>query len=154
MWDDLDHFKLPDPKMLQDEAVGTSILASTLINITNHYLDWAQHEPGVKNEINKIKTDITETESSYSNALQQTLAENFEKIPLKQQKNRDLQIGWVLNEFHSFGERNKELKEKRILLVEKQHKLDKIQSRMSAAKHVLDIGRSILSAMKEELRNL
>lgn len=154
MWDDIDHFRLPDPEFLKDKALSATLLSETLIEITNHYLDWAQHEPDAKNKINALKTAISNLELAYTRDLQAVLAQDFEKIPVKLQKNRDLQIGWILNNNESFSKANELLLKQKLVLVEKQTKLDQIQSRMSAAKHVLDIGRSILSAMKEELRNL
>ena len=154
MWDDLDHFKLPDANMLKDKALSTGFLSETLINITNHYLDWAQHEPKAKDEINRLKSLISQAETAYANDLMKMLSKNFDKIPAKQQKNKELQTGWILNNFQEFYALNTVIVDYKGKLVDKQAKLNKIQSRMSAAKDVLDVGRSILSAMKEELRNL
>ena len=154
MWDDLDHFKLPNPEFLKDRALSTTILSETLVEITNHYLDWAQHEPDTKYNINQLKNRISQAETAREHDLQKLLAKNFENIPTKLQKNRDLQVGWILNNFDEFNAIAKLLVDYKLDLIEKQLKLDHIQARMSAAKHVLDVGRSILSAMKEELRNL
>ena len=88
MWDDLDHFKLPDANMLKDKALSTGFLSETLINITNHYLDWAQHEPKAKDEINRLKSLISQAETAYANDLMKMLSKNFDKIPAKQQKNK------------------------------------------------------------------
>jgi len=154
MWDDLDHFKLPDANMLKDKALSTTFLSETLIEITNHYLDWAQHEPDAKEEVNKVKTSISILEKAYNQDLQVMLAESFNLIPEKLQKNRDLQVGWIVNNYDTFVKASDAIREQKYLLVEKQAKLDTIQAKMAAAKQVLDVGRSILSAMKEELRNL
>ena len=154
MWDDLDHFKLPDANMLKDKALSTTFLSETLIEITNHYLDWAQHEPDAKEEVNKVKTSISILEKAYNQDLQVMLAESFNLIPEKLQKNRDLQVGWIVNNYDTFVKASDAIREQKYLLVEKQAKLDTIQAKMAAAKQVLDVGRSILSAMKEELKNL
>ena len=154
MWDDIDHFRLPDPEFLKDKALSATLLSETLIEITNHYLDWAQHEPRAKQTINNLKRLISQAETAYEHDLQKLLAKNFDKIPVKLQKNRDLQIGWILNNFDEFDAINKLIVNYKVELVEKQAKLAQITARMDAAKHILDIGRSILSAMKEELRNL
>ena len=154
MWDDLDHFKLPDVSKLKDKSLSTGFLAETLIEVTNHYLDWAQHEPEVKSDIAQLKAEIQAMESTYTLDLQSYLALNFEKIPKELRRNKDLQVGWALNQNSVFSDTNTKILSSKMELINKQRKLEKIQSRLIAAKVVLDIGRSILSAMKEELRNL
>jgi len=154
MWDDLEKFKLPSVVDLKGKALSCSFLSESLIDITNHFLDWAQFESDAKMVVNKMKTAISELETAYIRDMQSVLARDFDKIPDKQQRNKDLQVGWVLNNNERFAKDNEYITEQKLILVEKQEELDKIQSRMSASKHVLDVGRSILSAMKEELRNL
>jgi predicted P-loop ATPase len=154
MWDDLDHFKLPTVEMLKSGALSTTLLSETLVEITNHYLDWAQHEPGAKHEVNKLKNEISTIENAYTIDLQMFIAKRFQEIPDNLKKNRELQVGWALNGNISFVEASARIITKKMELIEKQYKLENIQSRLSAAKNVLDVGRSILSAMKEELRNL
>jgi len=154
MWDDLKKFKLPNVVDLKDKALSCSFLSESLIDITNNYLDWAQHESDVKASVNELKMIISGMETAYERDLQKVLAKDFDKIPLKLQKNKDLQVGWVLNNDEKFTAADHLILDYKDKLVAKQHDLDLIQSRMSAAKHVLDVGRSILSAMKEELRNL
>jgi len=154
MWDDLIKFKLPSVVDLKDKALSCSFLSESLIDITNNFLDWAQHESNAKASVNELKMIISGLENAYERDLQKKLAQDFDKIPVKQQRNRDLQIGWILNNDKDFTIANELIIDNKLKLVAKQHDLDLIQSRMSAAKHVLDVGRSILSAMKEELRNL
>ncbi len=154
MWDDLEKFKLPDPKTLRDKAISTAILSETLVNITNHYLDWSQHEPEAKHSVNLIKSEIADLEKMVMLTMQESLALNFDKIPSELKKNASLQMGWIRNNKPIFNQTDRVIKEKKNKLIAEQKKLDFITSRMSAAKHVLDVGRSLLSAMKEELRNL
>jgi hypothetical protein len=154
MWDDIDYFKLPDPEFLKNKAISITLLAETLIDITNHYVDVAQTESNLKHELNLQKTLISAMETNYNRDLQKQLALNFEKIPPKQQKNRDLQLGWIFANISEFDQTHKAIIEQKNNLVDMQRKLDNVQGRMSAAKHVLDIGRSILSALKAEMENL
>jgi len=154
-WDDLKEFQLPDPERLTVSAQSASALSEKMIKITNYMVEISQYEPTHKNNVEKIKADIVNMEKQRDFEFDLDLANNFAEIPDTHKRNLNLQRGWILNKFRSkYQEYEDNLAEMRITLVKLSRQYNEIERRLKAVARVLDVGRTILSALKEELRNL
>lgn len=155
IWDDLMEFKLPTPEELKEGVLSVNNLSGTLSNITNYFVELSQYEPGLVGKVGELKVDIAEKERVRDQEFQYDFASYFTTIPETHKRNLDLQKGYVRNKlrekYDGFDTEILVLK-KQLLMAEKRY--NQLHRRLSLSKTVLDVGRSVLSALKEEVRNL
>ena len=154
VWSDLMDFKLPKPEELKEGAITLNELSGVLADITNYLVDLSQYEPDLVDKIGSLKVEIDEAERVKVQEFQYDFASLFDSIPETHKRNLDLQRGYIMNKLKSKyeGYHTKILSfRKQKLVAEKRY--NQLHRRMSLAKVVLDVGRSVLSALKEEVRN-
>jgi hypothetical protein len=153
LWDDVDDFKLPDPDDLKDGALSVNELSRVLAGITNYFIDLCQYEPGLVHKVGELKIDIAEKEKTKDQEFQYDFANLFSTIPETHKRNLDLQKGYIRiklrDKYEEFDTEILKLK-KQLLLAEKRY--NQLHRRLSLSRTVLDVGRSVLSALKEEIR--
>jgi hypothetical protein len=155
IWEDLMDFKLPDPDQLKDGALSVNALAGILSDITNYFADLSQFEPNLLHKVKELKIDIEEQKRKKDQEFQYDFTERYPTIPESHKRNLDLQKGYVRNLLREkYDDLDQEILKlsKQLLMAEKRY--NQLHRRMSLAKTVLDVGRSVLSALKEEVRNL
>ena len=155
IWEDLMDFKLPNPDDLKDGALSVNSLAGILSEITNYFADLSQFEPNLLHKVKELKVDIDEKKRVKDQEFQYDFTERYNLIPDSHKRNLDLQRGYVRNllrvKYDEFDQEILKLS-KQLLMAEKRY--NQLHRRMSLARTVLDVGRSVLSALKEEVRNL
>ena len=153
LWDDLMEFKLPDPDNLKDGALSVNELSRTLASITNYFIDLCQYEPGLVHKVGELKIDIAEKERVKDQEFQYDFSNLFSTIPETHKRNLDLQKGYVKiklkDKYEGYNTEILKLK-KQLLMAEKRY--NQLHRRLSLSRTVLDVGRSVLSALKEEIR--
>ena len=153
LWSDLMEFKLPDPDELKGGALSVNELSRTLASITNYFIDLSQYEPGLVHKVGELKIDIAEKERVKDQEFQYDFSNLFSTIPETHKRNLDLQKGYVkLKLKDKYEELNTEILKlkKQLLMAEKRY--NQLHRRLSLSRTVLDVGRSVLSALKEEIR--
>lgn len=153
IWDDLMDFKLPDPDNLKDGALSVNELSRVLAGITNYFVELCQYEPGLVHKVGELKIDIEEKERIRIQEFQYDFASFFSTIPETHKRNLDLQKGYIRNKlkdkYEEFDTEILKLK-KQLLMAQKRY--NQLHRRLSLSRTVLDVGRSVLSALKEEIR--
>lgn len=153
IWDDLMDFKLPKPEELKDGALSVNALAGVLSEITNYLVDLSQYEPGLVHKVGELKIDISETERVKNQEFQYDFSNQFKTIPETHKKNLDLQKGYIRNKLRDKYENfDTEILKLRKQLSMAENRYNQLHRRLSLSKIVLDVGRSVLSALKEEIR--
>ena len=154
IWDDLMEFKLPNPDDLKEKALSVNELARVLAEITNYLVDLSQYEPGLVHNVGLLKIDISETERERDQEFQYDFANLFNTIPDTHKRNLDLQRGYIRNKlrdkYDGYDQNLLKLR-KQQLFAEKRY--NQLHRRLSLSRTVLDVGRSVLSALKEEIKN-
>jgi hypothetical protein len=155
IWEDLEEFKLPKPEDLKHETLSTNNLSETLSSIINYYVDLSQFEPELKHEIDVIKINIEISRKELDENFEIDFSNEFDSIPDTHKKNVALQSGYVKNKLKDkYSKHRRNIIKMQQNLLEAQKKYDELYRRMSLARSVLDVGRSILSALKEEIKQL
>lgn len=153
IWDDLMDFKLPNPEELKDGIVSVNALAGVLSEITNYFIDLSQYEPGLVHKVGELKVEIIEKERVKDQQFQYDFSNYFSTIPETHKRNLDLQKGYIRNKLRDkYDEFDTEIIKlrKQLLIAEKRY--NQLYRRLSLSRTVLDVGRSVLSALKEEIR--
>ncbi len=155
IWDDLMDFKLPDPEKLREGALSINELSRVLSEITNYMVDLSQYEPGLVYNVGSLKIEIAEKEREQDQEFQYDFANEFTTIPETHKKNLDLQRGYVRNKLkEKYEEYNSDILKLRKTQLFAEKRYNQLHRRLSLSKTVLDVGRSVLSALKEEIRAL
>lgn len=153
IWDDLMEFKLPKPDDLRDGILSVNVLSGVLSDIANYFIDLNQFEPELVHEVGGLKIEIAEKERIKDQEFRYDFANQYSTIPETHKKNLDLQKGYVRNKlrvkYEGFDTEILKLK-KQLLMAEKRY--NQLHRRLSLSRTVLDVGRSVLSALKEEMR--
>lgn len=153
IWEDLMEFKLPKPDDLRDGILSVNALSGVLSEITNYFVDLNQFEPELVHKVGELKIEIAEKEKIKDQEFQYDFANQYSTIPETHKKNLDLQKGYVRNKlkvkYEEFDTEILKLK-KQLLMAEKRY--NQLHRRLSLSRTVLDVGRSVLSALKEEMR--
>jgi hypothetical protein len=154
-WEDLNKFQLPDPQNLIVSAQSALGLSEKLAEIANYMIEVSQLEPEIKEEVDRLKTDIDLLQRERDLEFEKDFTEMYLSIPDSHKKNLTLQQGYVRIFFKDkYQEFEDNLREMKIMLVKKNRKYNEIDRRLRAAARILDVGRSILSALKEEIKSI
>lgn len=153
IWDDLMDFKLPSPDDLKDGALSINELSRVLSEIANYLVDLSQYEPNLTYNVSSLKLNILEKEKEKDQEFQFDFTTLFITIPETHKRNLDLQKGYIRNKlkdkYHEYDQDIIKLR-KQLLIAEKRY--NQLYRRLSVSRTVLDVGRSVLSALKEEIR--
>lgn len=155
MWKDIDKFLLPDPERMSAGAQSALTLSETLSSIANYLIYISQYEPELKEKMSIIKTELEISEKSLEKTFLEDLAEKFDDIPDTHKKNTSLQTGWVRNHYKAKYQKSEdEIRKMKRAVIHAARKYDDIYRKIKTARIILDVGRSVLSSLKEELKNL
>lgn len=152
-WDDLMDFKLPDPDNLKDGALSVNELSRVLAGIVNYFVDLSQYEPGLVHKVGDLKLEIEEKERVRVQEFEYDFANQYAIIPETHKRNLDLQKGYVKFKLKDkYEELDTEILKLKKQLLMAQKRYNQLHRRLSLSRTVLDVGRSVLSALKEEIR--
>jgi len=147
-------FELPSADDIKS-VVSIQILSGILANITNFFIHVSSSEPKAKEKLDIIKMKINMLEKKMDIMFQKDLAASIETMPDIHKKNINLQTGWIRNTYEEkYDEYENTLYKYKEKLLEAQSIYDEIYRKIQTGRVVLDVGRSILSSLKEELKNL
>ena len=151
---DWKNFELPSSEILKS-VISVSSLSGVLADVTNFFIHVSSEEPKAKERLDSIRLEISSIEKRIDLDLQKDLAQYIEIMPDVHKKNINLQTGWVRNKLNDkYGKFEAELIVLRKKMLEAQAVYDVVYRKIQTGRVVLDVGRSILSGLKEELRNL
>lgn len=153
IWEDLMEFKLPNPEDLKDGAISVNNLAGVLSDIVNYFVDLSQYEPNLVHKIGELKVEIVEKERVKDQEFQYDFSNLFHTIPETHKRNLDLQKGYIRNKMKAkYEEMDTEILKLKKQLLLSERRYNQLHRRLSLSRTVLDVGRSVLSALKEEIR--
>ena len=152
-WDDIEKFTLPD--LLDSSSGGVLALSNKLIQIYNYGIVLSQYEPEILNEIERFEMEIKRQKDLIEFYLDEGRV-SLDKIPAENKKNQAQLEAYIKNVLkkEKYIACKKQIKEVENALFKKKAEYNEITRRLRVIKTALDTGRTIVSAMKEEIRNL
>lgn len=149
VWIDLDKFMF----RVGDEFGSQDILglSETLKIMANHLAYVSQFEPDLKRKENEIKNQIEMEEKNLNIEISARLDSNFDNIPAIKRKNKELMLGWLYNNDPYIKEKIKEIDALRKDLLKASYDYNRYTRRMNTGKINIDVGRTVISALKAEM---
>lgn len=149
IWEDIVNFKfLTEDEMSQQSVYNLSV---KMMDMANHLAFVSQFEPELKKAENEIKMQIEIKDKKLTAEISARLERNFDIIPALKRKNKELMLGWLHNHDDYIKNAIDEIDELKKKLVTASYNYDRFYRRIQTARFNLDVGRSILSALKVEL---
>ena len=152
-WDDIEKFIFP--ALSDSSSGGVFALSNKLIEIYNYGVVLSQYEPEILNEIERLEMEIKRQKDFIEFYLDEGRV-SLDDIPAENKKNQAQLEAYIKNKLkkENYITCRKRIKEAEDALFKKKAEYNEITRRLRVIKTALDTGRTIVSAMKEEIRNL
>jgi len=152
LWDDIENFVMPE--LTGNAQASATTIEEYLIQIYNHLLYISQYEPEWKKKIEEIELEIKTLEEQKQILLKDGQL-RIDEIDDKYKKNKEMLEAYITRDLfkEEFEELNNQINELRRLLLKRRAEYERLSRKIKLARINIDTGRSILSALKQELQN-
>jgi len=152
LWDDIENFVMPE--LTGNAQASATTIEEYLIQIYNHLLYISQYEPEWKKKIEEIELEIKTLEEQKQILLKDGQL-RIDEIDDKYKKNKEMLEAYITRDLfkEEFEELNNQINELRKLLLKRRAEYERLSRKIKLARINIDTGRSILSALKQELQN-
>jgi hypothetical protein len=150
VWKELEKFKLP--KISENEQASASLIERKLVEVVNYMVYVSQYEPVLKSEIEKLELEINQCDRVLSNLI---LDGQLAEIPEEYKKNKEKVYAYITRKLYKkeIEDLEKGKQDKRSQLLKKREEYNRLDRMLKQARITIDTGRTILSALKEELKH-
>jgi hypothetical protein len=150
IWKELEKFQLPI--IGENEVASAGRIEARLIEVVNYMAYISQYEPILKSDIESLELEIAQFDRSISTLI---LDGQLSEIPDEYKKNKELVYAYITRRLYKkeIADLEKRKQERRKALLTKRTEWNRLDRMLKQARTTIDTGRTILSALKEELKH-